>query len=47
MTFGILSDWPGASTYHKDILRGIEDYGRSVGIDILTFAVGPFGSELP
>lgn len=47
MTFGILSDWPGTSAYHKDILRGIEDYGRSAGINILTFAVGPFASELP
>jgi diguanylate cyclase (GGDEF)-like protein len=47
MTIGVLSDWPGTSAYHNEILRGVEDYGRSAGISIITLAVGRFGSELP
>ncbi len=47
MTFGILSDRPGTSSYHNDILKGIEGYGRSAGIDVLTFSLGWIGSDDP
>ncbi len=47
MTFGILSDRPGTSSYHNDILKGIEGYGRSAGIDVLTFSLGWPGSDDP
>lgn len=47
MTIGVISDWPGSSSYHTEILHGIEDYCRLADYSVVTLAVGRFGSDLP
>ena len=44
MLFAVLSDWPGGSSYHNDIFRGIESFCSENGISIVTFSVGRFQS---